>query len=396
MNHASLATVAQNHGNSFYLFYPEVFKKNINDISAAFRSVYESTIVAYALKANYMPALARIIGGSEHWCEVVSAMEYDIASDYIPAERLIFNGPCKSKEVIRRAVNAGVVVNLDSFHELDLLIAILDEFESVSVGLRVSFDIGTAPSRFGFEFENGEFTRAIDRLLNTGRVRVSSLHSHYTTRERSLPLFEKRVSGMLKVYESLKQKDDLEYLNVGGGFFGPMQEDLKRNQNIDPPEFEEYAEVIAGGMREYFGKDGPSLVIEPGVSMVADCMDYVVRILDCRKTRSRDLLTVDGSVNNLYPTGSRYRPSYNVVAQSKSPSRTCDVAGNTCMEHDILLSECLLSAQPGDFIVFRNRGAYSNVYTPPFIHPAPPILGMDGEVFSARQTCREVLSSYVQ
>ena len=35
---------------------------------------------------------------------------------------------------------------------------------------------------------------------------------------------------------------------------------------------------------------GPRLVIEPGVSMVADSMDYVVRILDSRKAADREVL----------------------------------------------------------------------------------------------------------
>ena len=394
MDHAGLEALAQRHGNSFYLFHPEVFAGNLEAISSAFRAYYDATIVAFALKANYMPELVRILHDAGHWCEVVSSMEYDIAGLYLPAERLIFNGPAKTGEDMRRALCDGAVLNLDSFHELELLRSLLDDFERIDVGVRVNFDIGLSPSRFGFTWENGEFSRAIDLLLETGKVRITGLHSHFTTRERSLDLFERRLAGMFAAYESLAQGDELEYFNIGGGFFGPMNDQLRKSQDIDPPRFEDYAGIIAAGMRDYFGRSGPRLVIEPGVSMVADSMDYVVRILDSRKARDREVLTVDGSINNLYPTGSRFAPSFEVVTREQGAARACDVAGNTCMEHDILLADCTLSGRPGDFIVFHNRGAYSNVYTPPFIQPAPPILGTGGEVFADRQSYLNVLSHY--
>lgn len=397
LDYEGLAAIADRHGNSYYLFYPGIFARNISEFSSAFNQIYHATVLAYALKANYLPELVRIVGDLGHWCEVVSAMEYDIARGYLPGQRLIFNGPCKGKEDLHRAISDGAILNLDSFYEIDLLLSIMADFEHVEVGLRVSFDIGLSPSRFGFNYENGEFARAVNLLESTGKVRLTSLHSHFTTRERSLTLFKRRVTGMIQAYETLGRKSDLQYLNIGGGFFGPMNDELKKSRGVDPPDFSEYATVVAGHMRDYFGDSGPCLVVEPGVSMVADCMDYVVRILDRRKTGGRDVLTVDGSINNLYSTGSRYVPTFTVVSdREKGHPECCDIAGNTCMEHDVLLSDYRLSAEPGDFIVFHNRGAYSNVYTPPFIQPAPAIVGLCGKVFASRQSYLDILSHYAR
>jgi diaminopimelate decarboxylase len=341
-----------------------------------------------------MPVLCETVNALDFWGEVVSGIEYEIAKSHIPANRLIFNGPCKTRGQIGLALDEGAMVNLDSFAEIDLLAELAGSYDAVKIGLRANFDIGEGTSRFGFSFENGDFARAAGRIRDIGNVRINSIHSHFTTKTRSLDLFSRRMDGMLTVFESLRELEDIEHLNIGGGFFGPMS-DVARKQFPGPiPTFDEYATVIAGRLRDAFGTDGPWLIVEPGVSMVADAMDYVVRVLDQRTVGDQEYLTVDGSINSLYPTGSRYRPDYAVICLEEGEMRPCHVVGNTCMEHDILLSDIETGAARGDFFVFHNRGAYSNVYKPPFIREAPPIIGVNGEVFADRQTAAQITAQY--
>lgn len=390
-----LDTIAKQEGTSFYLFYPEIFVKNLNDFSKLLATYYKNSKVAYAYKANYMPILGQYLKQNDCWGEVVSGMEYDIARIFLAGEHLIFNGPCKTAPEMNRALEDGAVLNLDSFYELDLLRSLLDHHKNISVGLRVSFDIGTGSSRFGFNYENGEFMRAVSSLLDMGKVKLTSIHSHFTTRERSLDLFERRVNGMLDVYDAIPCKEQIQHLNIGGGFFGPISEEAKKNFTVAPPSFEDYASLIGNAFNKRFGEDGPTLFVEPGVSMIANAMDFVVQVLDSREVKGRRILTVDGSVNNLFPTGSKYNPDFNIICAEKRERIRSDIAGYTCMEHDILMADIDIAAAPGDFIAFHNRGAYSNVYKPPFIKSAPAIVGIDGEVFSRRQTFEDVIATYV-
>ncbi len=55
---------------------------------------------------------------------------------------------------------------------------------------------------------------------------------------------------------------------------------------------------------------------------------------------------------------------------------------------------------PGDYLVFANAGAYSNVLRPPFISPCPPMVAVDAatgefEVIKRRETADDVFAAYV-
>ena len=389
-----LDSFAREHGSSFYLFHPDRFLNNLMELSRKLAAYYPNSILAYALKANYLPYLCSMIQQLGFWGEVVSGLEYNIARQYLPGNCLIFNGPCKSEKDIRKALDEGAQVNLDSFYEMKILETLIGEYKEVPIGLRVNFDIGTGLSRFGFNFENGEFSKAVEMLSKLQNIRLVSIHSHFTTKERSLELFARRAKGMIKVYESLPQQELIRYINLGGGFFGPMSDKARDQFLIPSPTFEEYASAIANIFVNKFGNIGPCLVLEPGVSVIADAMDYVVRILDDRKRQGKHYLTVDGSINCLFPTGSRFIPDYSVVGVGKNKSKVCNVTGYTCMEHDVLLNNVKLEAKTEDFIVFHNRGAYSNVYKPPFIKEAPAIIGIDGKVYARRQTYADVIAPY--
>jgi diaminopimelate decarboxylase len=389
-----LDSLAKEHGSSFYLFYPDRFLNNLEEFKGRIADSYPNCQLAFALKANYMPQLCSLLHQHGFWGEAVSDLEYEIAREYLPGSRLILNGPCKSETGMKRAFDEGALVNLDSFYEIGILESLAHEYNEIPIGLRVNFDIETGPSRFGFNFENGDFRKAVARLGKQHNVRLVGVHSHFTTKERSLELFDRRAKGMMRVYESLPQPEQIRYINLGGGFFGPMTDATRSRLLFPAPTFAEYASVIAGCFAEKFGGCGPCLVLEPGVSVVADAMDYVVRILDERQAQGVHYLTVDGSISCLFPTGSRYTPAYSVIRARAAGRKVCNVVGYTCMEHDVLMSDVELEAEVGDFIVFHNRGAYSNVYKPPFIKGAPAIIGVDGMVYARRQTCADVIAPY--
>ena len=126
---------ARKHGSSYYLFYPDRFLNNLKDLSGQLTAHSPNSILAYALKANYMPHLCSLIQQHGFWAEVVSGLEYNIARQYLPGSRLIFNGPCKSEKDIRKALDEGALLNLDSFYEIDVLETLINEYEEVAVEL---------------------------------------------------------------------------------------------------------------------------------------------------------------------------------------------------------------------------------------------------------------------
>jgi diaminopimelate decarboxylase len=76
-----------------------------------------------------------------------------------------------------------------------------------------------------------------------------------------------------------------------------------------------------------------------------------------------------------------------------------DVTGYTCMEIDVLQRGFPGELAVGDFLVFGNVGAYTSVFKPPFIRPAPAMLATTGrgDAFSVArrgETLDDVLATY--
>jgi diaminopimelate decarboxylase len=77
-----------------------------------------------------------------------------------------------------------------------------------------------------------------------------------------------------------------------------------------------------------------------------------------------------------------------------------DIGGYTCMEHDVLYRDYKGYLSEGDYIMIENVGAYTNVLTPPFIRPSPPIVAFDDlrgdfRIIKRRAGFDDVFSSYV-
>jgi diaminopimelate decarboxylase len=128
-------------------------------------------------------------------------------------------------------------------------------------------------------------------------------------------------------------------------------------------------------------------------------MKYITRIIDMKEIRGSWFALTSGSIHNVKPTGGKsYQPFQVISEQTSRPERTMDITGNTCMENDVLCKGYKGRAGKNDFLVFPNKGAYTNVFRPPFIHYAPPILELNeaGDHIFVRwpESVDNILSTY--
>src|SRR5690606_21309651 len=76
----------------------------------------------YAIKANPMPALVQHLAGLVDGLDVASAGELRVALDTgMPAAEVSFAGPGKTEAELMQAVASGVVINVESFRELEVI-----------------------------------------------------------------------------------------------------------------------------------------------------------------------------------------------------------------------------------------------------------------------------------
>ena len=394
----------------FYVVDQSKFEANYEELTTAFKARYQPFILAYSYKTNYIPYLCNMIKQKGGWAEVVSRMEYDLAIKVgQDSQTIIFNGPVKTAEDIERALDNGSMVNLDSLYEVDHILryAVKRTSKPIKIGLRINVGLSDDQGishvqnslkvgRFGLA--PADLKKVKDKLSDARNVTVVSLHGHTSTTDRSQWCFEVITRTLCDIAEK-QFPESIEMINVGGGFFGKMHPDMPFKNT---PAFDDYARVVTDilNANEWVQKNKPTLVIEPGVAMVANALSFITKVVSVKKINDKTFVTVDGSAFHAKPTFHSLNLPHQVITQeSERPTETVDIVGSTCMEKDILLKEITIPLpQPGDYIKIDSVGAYTVVMSPPFITPGPAIVAKEVngcKRIRTRQTLDEIFSSYV-
>jgi diaminopimelate decarboxylase len=406
----TLHSLEKEYGDSFFILDSRQFENNYKEFRQVFRSIYPNTNLGYSYKTNYIPQLCQAVHAMGGYAEVVSQMEYDLAIAIgVSPQRIIFNGPLKYQEEIEKALLAGSIVNLDCVEEVDIIEALAHRSpeQRLAVGLRCNVDIGTSRvSRFGFDVDTDQLDSVFKRLGALSNCSVEGLHCHISTSDRTTESYSRRTKRLLEIVDCHFTKTQPRFIDIGGGFFGKMPDDLKNQFDSYIPNYQEYAEAVAPQVKRQFpGSAGPELIMEPGLAIVSDVLKFVTKVVGVKTVRSRHIALVVGSVHNVKPTMTDKNLSLRVYRnednrKQRSIAGPVDIVGYTCLEHD-----CLYSNYPGeigveDYAVFDNMGAYTVVLKPPFIRPNPPIVGYDSienkyELVRRRETPQDVFSTYV-
>jgi diaminopimelate decarboxylase len=402
-----LDAVAGSCGASFYLTDLAHFEQNCRRFLGAFRSIYPNTRIGYSYKTNYLPYFVLRADALGAYSEVVSGFEFDFARELgIPGERIIFNGPVKRADDLARAFAAGAMVNADSISEIREMIRVATADRAAgpaSVGIRCYLGPETAGSRFGIDLTAPEGAEALAALDATPNLRLAGLHCHQSG-DRSAQRYRHRTRAMISLHHEVLKGRPLDYIDIGGGFGGNMSPALASQLSYSPARFADYAEAVAGEMRDAYADDGPALILEPGMAVLADTMVFVTRV-EAVKLQHRRLAVVDGSVFNIQPLWSILRENINLPirvlpADHQTPPATgpWDVVGHTCVEIDVLHRGYEGPIGIGDYVVVENVGAYTNVLNAPFIRGTPAIveLSSDGPrtILRPGSTARDLLRSY--
>lgn len=369
-----------------YVIHKEELWQGIALLKASLAEYWENSIVGYSFKTNALPWALMQMKKAGFYAEVVSEDEYELA-EHLGFTHSIYNGPVKGKASFLRALKRGDIVNLDAKRELDWLEE--SGLKAVNVGLRVNFDLeaecpgettpGAAGGRFGFSYEVGDLKAAIDRLAAMG-VKLSGLHLHVSSKTRSVRIYRAlaRMACRIKKEYDLK----LDYIDIGGGYFGGMD---------DRPKFPDYIKAVREELLEAFDQRETMLVVEPGTSLITPPIEYVTTVVDCKDTHAGRFVVTDGSRSDIDPlhTKSSYfhKLLYSAAKENEDSDRKIFkeqvICGYTCMENDRLFTvQEKAELLPGDQLSFQKTGGYTMCLTPLFIRYFPAVYVEEEESYT--------------
>lgn len=384
-------------GSPLFLFSESKLRSNIKEAKNAFFSRYPNVCFAWSYKTNYLTSICKIFHDEGAWAEVVSGFEYNKAlQNGIRGAQIIFNGPNKQEADLVQAITNDSFIHIDNLQELILLSRLAEDLDKkVNVAIRINLDAGIAPawSRFGFNLENGEAWRIVEKIIQDKRLDLKGIHCHIGTFVLSLNAYKtqaQKVAGFAeKIFEELNHS--ITYLDLGGGF--ASKNTLKGsylNGEDSSPSLNQYAEVITEELMKnrYVSKHTPLLILETGRALIDDAGYLLTSVIANKRNPDGRLNTiVDAGVNLLF-TSFWYNHKVSATELRSSHWEETTLCGPLCMNIDVLRERVALPLlNRGDILVLHNVGAYNVTQWMQFItyRPAVVLVNKEGKAHVIRE-----------
>lgn len=320
---------------------------------------------ALAVKAQPLVAVLRHAVARDVGLECASAEEVALArAAGCPADRIVFDGPARTRSELAEAVSAGVRLNLDRLEEIDR-VAQMDPSGALPVGLRVDPGVGegriaatstSGPrSKFGVPLWS-ERAAVVDAFVRHGWLR--GLHVHVGSAGVSAEQILTGVERVLTLATEIEAAGgQVDVIDVGGGL--PVV--------YRPEDLAFDVSVWAHGLTR-LGLPGRRLLItEPGrwvhagAGFAVSRVEAVKRLGDARCAVlhvGADLLPRRALLPDVW------FHDVLVLDRDGAPKVAIEephaLAGPLCFSGDLLARDMLLPrVDEGDLVVVRDTGAYA-------------------------------------
>ncbi len=340
----------------------------------------------FAMKANPMPAVVHHMSHIVDGLDLASAGEMAIALDTGMDPALIsFAGPGKTSQELSQAIAAGVLINMESFAEMENIARISKEQDIVAkVAIRVNPDfelkssgmkMGGGPQQFGVDSE--EVPAMLKRVA---KLDLDFIGFHIFSGSQNLnesSLLETQEKALNLVLSLSKHAPNMpKKVNIGGGFGIPYF----------PGDKPLSLQILGNGLSKLLQKfqnelPDTEVVLELGRYMVGESGVYVTKVIDKKTSRGEVYLITDGGMHHHLAASGNFgqliRKNYPVAIANRmdiSEKEKVNIVGCLCTPLDRLGDKMNLpQAEIGDYVVLFQSGAYGLSASPTAFlgHPAP-------------------------
>ncbi len=340
----------------------------------------------YAMKANPMPAVVQHLAGLVDGMDVASIGEMKVALDTgIPPENISFAGPGKSRQELTCAIAAGIVMNVESEHELETIAQLAKEtgFQpKVAVRVNPDFELkssgmkmGGGSKQFGID---AECVPAVLQRIAQLRLNFEGLHIFSGSQNLRVEALQEAHEKTLQLGLQLASVSPVPVrtINIGGGFGVPY---FPGENPLDLSAVGTNLKRLLAGIPSR--SSSIQFVIELGRYIVAEAGIYVCRVLEKKISRGQIFLVTNGGLHHHLAASGNFgqviRKNYPVAIGNKmeiDETEIVSVVGPLCTPLDLLADRMELSrAEPGDLVVVFQSGAYGLTASPTAFlsHPAP-------------------------
>ncbi|MGV2287365.1 hypothetical protein AAHK20_01505 [Trinickia sp. YCB016] len=371
------------YGSPIYVFCKSQLLGNFQDYVDF---VGQAKNVAYPVKANPAFPLLRTLARLGSSADCASGAEIDLArSAGFPASAIFYNTPAFSTDIACAVLASGGSVVLNSENAARQLAKANPGYEASQLFLRWNPEMtpsaghklakalahGAPSSQFGVG------ARAAIDVLSETTLRIGGIHAHVGSRVADLDVFAAYIEKFHAFVDEIHARThhSISTINLGGGLA------VAFNERDNVPSIKAFSSRLAPLLRS-----DTAYVVEPGNSLVGNCIGLLTRVVQMGSTRVGRYAIVDAGSNELIKVTLPALPLQIVDARHAClPTDGNDlVAGPMCFAGDVLLpSTSLAGVREGDVLFIQHCGSYCYALANHFngrYSPAMVALEVDGRI----------------
>ncbi|MEO8855162.1 MAG: diaminopimelate decarboxylase [Ginsengibacter sp.] len=356
LSHKRLVAIADQFGTPLYIYHAEKIAEQYEKLKNAFK--HQDVVIFYASKALTNIHILKFVKsiGCNVDCSSINEVKLALHSGFDPS-KVLYTSNNIAFEEIEEAKDLGVHINIDSLSNLEKFGKKYGHSYPVGVRLRpnilaggnLKISTGHEKSKFGIPVD--QFEKVLECVKKTDLF-IQGLHIHTGSEIKDVDVF---VKGIEKLFEIIPYFNELEFVDLGGGFKVPYKEG----------DSETDIELLATKVKEAFanhpnpGNKPLQIWFEPGKFLVSEAGFFICQVNVLKVTSSTVFAGVNSGFNHLI------RPMFydayhriENISNEVGPKKEYNVVGNICETDTFATDRMINEIHEGDYLAFYNAGAY--------------------------------------
>jgi diaminopimelate decarboxylase len=395
--------LADNYGTPLYVYNENMLRHRCRELKGLIG--YKHFMANYSPKANSNLVLLKIIRDEGLKADAMSPGEIylNLLAGYKP-EEIFYISNNVSEDEFMYAIHAGVNISVDSVSQLEL-------FGKLNPGGRVAFRLNPGigaghhekvktageKTKFGIEMQ---FVPDVKRILSGYNLILTGINQHIGSLFMDGDAYLESTRNILSV---AKQFDNLEFIDLGGGFGIPYQ----KYANQPRLDLEELGEKLTGVINEWVSDYGKEIEfkIEPGRYIVAESCILLGKVNAVKMNYSLKYIGTDLGFNVLVrPAMYNSHHDVEIYRRNEIPSvkeETVRIVGNICESGDIIAKDRKLpEIFTDDYVGVLDSGAYGYSMSSNYnnrLRPAEVLIdsGGDHRLIRRRDTLEDLIRNFI-
>lgn len=391
------------YGSPLYVYNEDILRKRCRELKNLV--TYPNFSVNYSVKANGNLSLLKIVKEEGLNVDAMSPGEIYLEelAGYKPHQILYISNNVSAEEM-QYAIDRNITVSIDSISQLETFGRINPNGKvcvrfnpGIGAGHHAKVVTGGKKTKFGIEPTGVDAVKAV---LDQYNLKLIGINQHIGSLFMSP---EKYILGIESLLSIARNFEDLEFIDVGGGF-GIPYEKLADEARLDMELLGKKLDEVFHGFAKEYGKQ-IQFKIEPGRYTVAECGVLLGSVYSTKINYGIKYIGTDLGFNILKrPILYDSHHDIEIYRPTDIPStklETVNIVGNICESGDIIANERKLpEIFEGDIIGALDSGAYGYCMASNYnnrLRPAEVLITSSGEdrLIRKRDTFEDLVRNFI-